>query len=105
MYDAVFVQPLKMLSAALGRFDGEVIDGAGVDGAGWLARASSRISMWWDDWVVDGVLRLAAGIVRFLSIPARLIQNGLVQSYILLFVIGLIGFLGYYAYLIHHAAR
>ena len=105
MYNAVFVQPVKALSTALGRFDGMVIDGAGVDGAGWLVRTSSRISMWWDDWIVDGMLRLAAGVVRFLSIPARLVQNGLVQSYLLVFVIGLIGFLGYYAYLAHHTGR
>jgi len=35
----------------------------------------------------------------------RLIQDGLVQSYMLLIVVGLIGFLGYYLYLGHHAIR
>ena len=32
-----------------------------------------------------------------------MVQEGLVQSYMLLIVIGLIGFLGYYLYLAHHA--
>ena len=42
-------------------------------------------------------------IVWVLSFPVRLIQDGLVQSYMLFIVIGLIGFLGYYFYLAHHA--
>ncbi|MGH9700831.1 MAG: hypothetical protein ACRD52_15425 [Candidatus Acidiferrales bacterium] len=102
---SLFPAGFRKLSVALGSFDSAVIDRAGVDGAGWLARGASRVCIWWDDWVVDGVIRLGAGIVRFLALPARLIQNGRVQSYILLFVIGLVGFLGYFAYQIHHAAR
>ena len=54
MYDALFVNRVKDLSTAFALFDSKVIDGLGIDGAAWLARMLSRISMWWDKWVVDG---------------------------------------------------
>ena len=95
----------KDLGLALGAFDRNVIDGVGVNGAGWLTRAISKLSMWWDTWIVDGSVRLGARIVWIFSYPVRLIQDGLVQSYMLLIVIGLIGFLGYYFYMAHHAIQ
>jgi hypothetical protein len=90
---------------ALGWFDTNVINGVGVDGVGWLTRFVSRVSMWWDTWIVDGSVKLGARIVWLFSFPVRLIQDGLVQSYMLFIVIGLIGFLGYYFYLAHHAVH
>jgi NADH-quinone oxidoreductase subunit L len=105
LYDALFVNRAKDLGLALGWFDTNVINGVGVDGAGWLTRFVSRVSMWWDTWIVDGSVKLGARIVWVLSFPVRLIQDGLVQSYMLFIVIGLIGFLGYYVYLAHHAVH
>ena len=105
LYDALFVNRAKDLGLALGWFDTNVINGVGVDGAGWLTRFISRVSMWWDTWIVDGSVKLGARIVWVLSFPVRLIQDGLVQSYMLFIVIGLIGFLGYYFYLAHHAVH
>jgi NADH-quinone oxidoreductase subunit L len=103
LYDALFVNRAKDLGLALGAFDRNVIDGVGVNGAGWLTRAVSKLSMWWDTWIVDGSVRLGARIVWLFSYPVRLIQDGLVQSYMLLIVIGLIGFFGYYFYMARHA--
>jgi NADH-quinone oxidoreductase subunit L len=103
LYDALFVNRAKDLGLALGAFDRNVIDGLGVNGAGWLTRAISKLSMWWDTWIVDGSVRLGARIVWIFSYPVRLIQDGLVQSYMLLIVLGLIGFFGYYFYMAHHA--
>ena len=103
IYDALFVNRAKDLGLALGAFDANVIDGLGVNGAGWLTRAISRISIWWDTWIVDGSVKLGARLVWVLSFPVRMIQAGLVQSYMLFIVIGLIGFLGYYLYLARHA--
>jgi NADH-quinone oxidoreductase subunit L len=105
IYDAMFVNRAKDLGLALGAFDRNVIDGAGVNGAGWLTRAIARISMWWDTWIVDGSVRLGARIVWLFSYPVRMIQDGLVQSYMLLVVIGLIGFLAYYLHIVHLAVR
>jgi NADH-quinone oxidoreductase subunit L len=105
LYDALFVNRAKDLGLALGAFDTTVINGAGVNGAGWLTRFVSKLSMWWDTWIVDGSIRLGSRIVWLFSYPVRLIQDGLVQSYMLLIVVGLIGFLGYYFYLGHNAIR
>jgi NADH-quinone oxidoreductase subunit L len=103
LYDALFVNRAKDLGLALGAFDRNVIDGVGVNGAGWLTRAISKLSIWWDTWIVDGSVRLGARIVWIFSYPIRLLQDGLVQSYMLLIVVGLIGFFGYYFYVAHHA--
>jgi NADH-quinone oxidoreductase subunit L len=101
IYDSMFVNRSKDLGLALGMFDAKAIDGLGVDGAGWLTRAFSRISMWWDTWIVDGSIIAGAWIVYFASWPIRLIQDGEMQEYMLIIVIGLIGFLGYTVYLLH----
>jgi NADH-quinone oxidoreductase subunit L len=105
LYDAMFVNRAKDLGLALGAFDRNVIDGAGVNGAGRLTLFISKVSIWWDTWIVDGSVRLGARIVWLFSYPVRLIQDGLVQSYMLLIVLGLIGFFGYYFYVAHHAIR
>jgi NADH-quinone oxidoreductase subunit L len=105
IYDAAFVNRTKDLGSSLGALDSKVIDGLGVNGAAWLTRMISRISMWWDTWVVDGSVRAGSWIVWITSLPLRLVQNGLLQSYILIMVIGLIGFLGYTVYLLQHHAH
>jgi NADH-quinone oxidoreductase subunit L len=105
LYDAMFVNRAKDLGLALGAFDTNVINGVGVDGAGRLTRFISNVSIWWDTWIVDGSVRLFAYIVWLFNIPVRMIQDGLVQSYMLLIVLGLIGFFGYYFYVAHHAIR
>jgi NADH-quinone oxidoreductase subunit L len=76
-----------------------------VNGAGWLTRFISKVSMWWDTWIVDGSVRFGARLVWLLSYPVRMVQDGLVQSYMLLIVIGLIGFLAYYFHIAHQAMR
>jgi NADH-quinone oxidoreductase subunit L len=105
IYDSLFVNRAKDLGLALGAFDRTVIDGAGVNGAGWLTRFISKVSMWWDTWIVDGSVRFGARLVWLLSYPVRMVQDGLVQSYMLLIVIGLIGFLAYYFHIAHQAMR
>jgi len=102
IYDAMFVNRTKDLALALGEFDAEVIDGAGVNGVGWMTRFISRVSMWWDSHIVDGSVSLGARLVWLASIPARMVQSGYLQSYMLLIVIGLASVLGYYFYLFRH---
>jgi NADH-quinone oxidoreductase subunit L len=99
IYDALFVNRIKDLSAAFGLFDAKVIDGLGVDGAGWLARALSSISMWWDKWVVDGLVNFVGKFTRSLSYPIRMFQTGIFSSYAVFILIGLALLLAYYG---HH---
>ncbi len=85
------------LGEASSWFDSHVIDGT-VNGAGWMTRLSGTISSWWDKWIIDGLLVNGPAILsRMLSYPARLLQWGLVQWYALVMVIGLVGFVFYYA--------
>ncbi len=99
IYDALFVNRIEDLSTTLSVVDAKVIDGVGVDGAGWMARVLSRISMWWDKWVVDGLVNLIGKINLGLSVPVRMLQTGMFSSYALLILLGLVILLSYYG---HH---
>jgi NADH-quinone oxidoreductase subunit L len=94
-YDFLFVNGLaKGGGTVLGAFDTRVVDG-GVNGAGWLTRFTSRLSIWWDTWIVDGAVRLTSFLVKMSSFPARILQTGFVQSYALVFVLGVVAIFGY----------
>ena len=96
VFNAVFVDGLsKGSGTALWKFDASVVDG-GVNGAAWLTRFTSTLSIWWDTWVVDGAVRLSAFIVKVMSYPVRLLQTGLVQAYALFIVLGVLIFFSYY---------
>ena len=105
VYDALFVNRAKDLGTTLALFDAKVIDGLGVDGTGWLMRFTSRVSIWWDTWIVDGLVNLAARMVWLFSYPVRMVQTGLVSSYALLIVFGVLVVLGYYGYLLRTMLR
>jgi NADH-quinone oxidoreductase subunit L len=75
-----------------------VVDGT-VNGAGWLTRAVATLSVWWDKWIIDGLIVNGMAYAMLpLSWVARVVQWGLVQWYALVMVVGLLGFLAYYAY-------
>ena len=93
--------PVRLGALGLGeaswKFDANVIDGT-VNGAGWITRFSAALSNWWDKWIIDGVLVNGPAIVaKLLSYPTRLLEWGLVQWYALVMVVGLVGFVWYYA--------
>jgi NADH-quinone oxidoreductase subunit L len=99
IYDAAVVDRTKDLGTVLGSFDANVIDGIGVNGAGWLARFSSTLSMWWDKWIIDGLLNFGAKLMQLFSYPVRLLQTGMFSSYAMLILVGLVVLLAYYG---HH---
>ncbi len=98
LYDALFVNRAKDLGNALAAFDLGVVDG-GVNGVGWSTRLTAELSRLWDIWVIDGLVNVMAFLVKLLSYPVRIIQTGLVQTYALLIVLGVLAFMAYY--LIH----
>ncbi len=68
-----------------------------MNGAGWLTRFTSRVSMWIDKWVVDGVgVHTVPGITYAGGLVMRVVQWGLLQWYALVMVAGLLGFGIYY---------
>jgi NADH-quinone oxidoreductase subunit L len=99
IYDAAIVDRTKDLGTFLGKFDANVIDGVGVNGAGWLARFGSTLSMWWDKWIIDGLLNFSAKLMQLFSYPVRLLQTGVFSSYAMLILVGLVILLAYYG---HH---
>jgi NADH-quinone oxidoreductase subunit L len=105
LYDALVVNRIKDLGTWLSVFDAKVIDGVGVDGTGWLMRYASKISMWWDKWVIDGLLNLVAKVTQLFSYPVRLLQTGLFSNYAMLILLGLVVLLAYYGRHMHTLLR
>ncbi|MGH9683927.1 MAG: hypothetical protein ACRD4S_09995 [Candidatus Acidiferrales bacterium] len=103
-FEDEIVRLVKAASIAFGEFDRNGIERFAVAGAGGTARAASRAAIWCDAWVVDGFVSFIARAIEFASIPARLLQSGFVQRYMLWIVAGLIGILGGCLYVAHHAA-
>jgi NADH-quinone oxidoreductase subunit L len=99
VYDAIFANRVKDLSTAIALFDAKVIDGLGVGGFAWFMRVFSRLSMWWDRWVVDGLVNVTGKLPGLLSAPIRMFQTGVFSSYALFVLLGLAILLGYYG---HH---
>ena len=96
LYDFLFVNGLgKGGGRVCSAFDRTIVDG-GVNGAGWLTRASAKISMWWDTWIIDGFVRFSSFFVKMLSYPVCILQTGRVQAYALFVVVGVLAFFGYY---------
>jgi NADH-quinone oxidoreductase subunit L len=96
IYDFLFVNGLgKGGGRVCGAFDRNVVDG-GVNGAGWLTRFTSRVSIWWDTWIIDGAVRFGSFCVKMLSYPMCILETGRVQAYAFFVVVGVLAFLGYY---------
>ncbi len=99
VYSRIFVEgPVfgKGMGNAFAQFDARVIDGVGVDGSAWLTRFASRLSIWWDTWIVDGSVNLLGWTVWVLNLPARAVQTGSVQRYALWMAAGIVLLLFYY---------
>jgi len=107
-YDYVFTGRTKVGDVRLGAmglgeasswFDAHVVDGT-VNGAGWITRLTATLSTWWDKWIIDGMCVNGPAIISrdVLSRMVRLLQWGLVQWYALVMVVGLVGFVAYYAW-------
>jgi NADH-quinone oxidoreductase subunit L len=93
-YEAVFVNGIAKRGGLLfGAFDRNVIDG-GVNGTAWTTRLASTITIFWDTWVVDGLVRLSSFTIWLLGYPTRLLQTGRVQTYALFVVLGLLAMFG-----------
>ncbi len=78
----------------LSGIDRYLVDGA-VNAAAWIVRAVSRLSAFWDHWIVDGLVRLSGLLVKLSSYPIRIVQTGSVQAYALVFLAGIAVLLGW----------
>jgi NADH-quinone oxidoreductase subunit L len=104
IYGEVFVQGLALEGGrtlhALDRFvvdggDGEVRPGFGVNGVAWACRdITAKLSDFFDRWIVDGLVNLVAWVLDATSYAFRAVQNGLVQHYALVMLIGVFLIIG-----------
>jgi hypothetical protein len=100
IYGALFVRGLALGGGsalhAVDRFaidggDGEVRPGAGVNGVAWCVRdVVAKFSDGWDRYVVDGCVNLTALVLEELSYLFRAVQNGLVQHYAWVMLVGVL---------------
>ena len=98
IYNAVFVDGFaKGGGSFLIRFDQTIVDG-GVNGAGWLTKLVSRVTIWWDTWIVDGTVQLIAFVIKLGSYPVRMLQTGMMQNYALAVVLGVLVTLSCYIF-------
>lgn len=89
IYGALIIKPFFKLTERAFAFDIKVIDGA-VNGAGALTLWASNAKNAFDKYVVDGAVNGAGYIVGFSSSILRRLQNGLVQSYLVVAVVGIL---------------
>jgi NADH-quinone oxidoreductase subunit L len=89
IYNAIVIQPLKMLCNFFSAFDLKVIDGI-VNGSAWTTLRASLVSIWFDVNFVDLAVNLVGAIVRYFGGMVRKMQTGLVQNY------GLISLYGFF---------
>lgn len=89
-YELAFLKPADAFSRALAKFDLNLFDRFGVDGVGvvtiWLARMQN-----WLDWhVVDPLVDFWATFCQRWGSLFRRIQTGMVQNYLLVFLVGFV---------------
>jgi NADH-quinone oxidoreductase subunit L len=71
--------------------DGEVRAGGGVNGIAWGVRdVIGRASDLWDKWVIDFLVNVTALALEQLSYVFRAVQNGLVQHYAWVMLLGVL---------------
>ena len=98
LYDALVIQNFYRLCRAAHAFDVRVVDGV-VHMVRNVTVGTSYLSVFWDTWVVDGMVNLSAKIVRLASRGLRRVQTGVAQSYATVMVFGLFVLICVYMYL------
>ena len=88
-YNGVIVGGVLKLGRLCARFDERVVDGA-VNGAAWLTRKVSSLSIGFDTHVVDGAVNGIGTLHRVFSAGLRRLQTGYVYNYALAIVLGIV---------------
>ncbi|QJD77730.1 NADH-quinone oxidoreductase subunit 5 family protein [Spirosoma rhododendri] len=89
IYKYVFINPLLKLAALLNRTDQRAVDGV-VNGAGVSTVVLAHLMSLTDRFGVDGIVNGAAWLAGRTGQLLRSVQNGRVQSYITVAVVGLL---------------
>jgi NADH-quinone oxidoreductase subunit L len=98
LYDVVILKPFHRLCHLAHALDVRVVDGA-VHLVRNVTVGTSYLSVFWDTWVVDGLVNLTGRSIRAGSSSLRQLQTGLAQSYATAMVLGLFALVCFYMYL------
>jgi NADH-quinone oxidoreductase subunit L len=90
LYDLVFVRGTLLLSRAAAWFDLHVIDGI-VNLAAVIVREVSRLGGFLDNLIVDGAVNAVAEVVWAIGGRMRRIQTGAISAYLYVVVLGMLG--------------
>lgn len=89
LYDKTAVAFTMLLSKVSAWFDNTIVDGV-VNGASTVTRVFSKYNGHFDNIVVDGLVNLTGGIVGAFGLIFRKLQTGRIQTYIAFLLFGII---------------
>jgi len=89
LYDIIAVSTTMGISKMSAWFDNNIVDGV-VNGAASFTRVFSKYNGLFDNIVVDGLVNLTGGIVGAFGLIFRKFQTGKIQTYIAFLVFGII---------------
>ena len=95
IYDATVIKGSLLLSKILAWFDSNIVDGI-VNGAGALVRKFGTASGGFDRYVVDGLVNFTAFFVQTSGAAMKKIQTGKVQTYLVMALVAITGYIVYY---------
>ncbi len=88
IYMACIIRPADGLSRMLAALDFHVFDQFGVDGVGWVTFQLAQAQDWMDKNIVDASVDLWGTVCQTSGAGLRRLQTGVVQNYLLIFVLG-----------------
>ncbi len=95
IYDATVIKGSLLLSRILAWFDSNIVDGI-VNGTGALVRKFGTASGGFDRYVVDGLVNFTAFFVQTSGAAMKKIQTGKVQTYLVMALVAITGYIVYY---------
>ena len=95
IYDATVIKGSLLISKMLAWFDTNIVDGI-VNGVGALVRRFGRASGGFDQYVVDGLVNFTAFFVQTSGAAMKKIQTGKVQTYLVMALVAVTGYIVYY---------
>ena len=95
IYDATVIKGSLLISKILAWFDSNIVDGI-VNGVGALVRKFGTFSGGFDTYVVDGLVNFTAFFVQTSGAAMKKLQTGKVQTYLVLALVAVTGYIIYY---------
>jgi NADH-quinone oxidoreductase subunit L len=99
LYSVLLVKPALVIAHGCRWFDTRVIDGV-IDNS---ARTTVKVSQWdgkFDLGIVDGLVNLTGNVIYAVGAWLRVVQTGLIRSYVLFLALAAVGIFAVVAYIV-----